>query len=1262
MQFVANGPEIPETLLQAHEEGRVVFFCGSGISFPAGLPDFKGLVDQIYAEVGTSPDPIEREAYSRSQYDGTLDLLERRITGQRLAVRRAMAKVLQPRLRRRGATTTHEALLTLSRTSNGSLRLVTTNFDHIFELVAKRSKQPLTSFAAPLLPIPKNSRWSGIVYLHGLLPAAGDDEGLQRLVVTSGDFGLAYLTERWAARFVSELFRNYVVCFVGYSINDPVLRYMMDALAADRMLGEVTPQAFALGDFTAANEHAKLTEWESKGVTPILYEVPIGTNDHSALHQTLKAWADTYRDGILGKESIVVSYALSRPSGSTNQDDFVGRMLWALADPSGLPAKRFAEFNPAPALDWLQAFDENRFRHADLSRFGIPPLDEVDKKLEFSLLFRPTPYPLAAWMTLVQGYRSQSHWDEVMFQLARWLVRHLNDPALVLWAANRGGELHYRFLQLVEHQLDLISRLERDGNQVELDELRTNSPMGIPRPELRVLWRLLITGCVKKPWLELELYRWKDRLRRDGLTATLRLEFRELLSPKIALSKPFRWPKSEAEDRPEQLTDFVEWEPVLGADHVSSSLQDLERLDEWNQVLPLLVDDVELLLRDALDLQIELGQASDREDKSSWDMPSISPHWQNRNFQDWVTLIRILRDGWLGTLATNRPLAAQIAVRWSTLPYATFKRLALFAASQADLIEPRQWIEWLVADDAWWLWSMHTKREVMRLLVLQGKELSAREAKRLEHAILKGPPRVMYRDDLDRKAWREVVDREIWLRLAKLNFGRGSLSPAAQNRLAKLSSANPYWQLADNERDEFWHWMSGTGDPDYVVRREVDVAPRTRTALVTWLTRKDVERGPFYEDTWREACRSRFFATFAALCDLGKLDLWPADRWREALQAWSDASQLNRSWHFVPTLLLQMPADRFVDVANAVAWWLDAVSRETTENSEVMIELARRVLAGSKSDDVQEYSVTRAINHEVGLVTQTILNVWFDRKPNDDDRLPEDIAPLLTELCDRTNATFGYGRIILASRAIALFRVDQPWTEENLLPLFRWSASPTEARAAWEGFLWSPRLHWPLLSAFKSDLLETASHYSELGDHARQYAALITYAALEPGGDFTTAEIGTAIVSLPEEGLSEVAQTLVQALEGAGEKRAAYWENRVVPFWKQAWPKSRDLASSRISESLARLSIAADDAFPQAFQLVRDWITDIEHPYYVIHKLDEAGLSTRFPREVVALLDLIIHHQPLAPKELSKILAEAVAADPALAEDGHYRRLHNYAR
>ena len=42
-----------------------------------------------------------------------------------------------------------------------------------------------------------------LVYLHGLLPAKADDTALSRFVVISGDFGLTYLTERWAARSVS---------------------------------------------------------------------------------------------------------------------------------------------------------------------------------------------------------------------------------------------------------------------------------------------------------------------------------------------------------------------------------------------------------------------------------------------------------------------------------------------------------------------------------------------------------------------------------------------------------------------------------------------------------------------------------------------------------------------------------------------------------------------------------------------------------------------------------------------------------------------------------------------------------------------------------------------------------------------------------------------------------------------------------------------------------------------------------------------------
>ena len=102
MQLVANGPDIPDALLQAQEEGGLVLFCGAGISYPAGLPGFRGLVDVIYSLVGTTPNAIEQEAYERNHFDATLDLLERRLPGQRLAMRKVLPQALQPKLSPQG--------------------------------------------------------------------------------------------------------------------------------------------------------------------------------------------------------------------------------------------------------------------------------------------------------------------------------------------------------------------------------------------------------------------------------------------------------------------------------------------------------------------------------------------------------------------------------------------------------------------------------------------------------------------------------------------------------------------------------------------------------------------------------------------------------------------------------------------------------------------------------------------------------------------------------------------------------------------------------------------------------------------------------------------------------------------------------------------------------------------------------------------------------------------------------------------------------
>jgi hypothetical protein len=1268
MQFVTNGPDIPDPLLQAHEEGRVVFFCGAGISYPAGLPGFKGLVDDIYKRVGTTRSAIEQDAYERNQFDATLDLLERRLPGQRIAVRQMLAQALKPKWHRMGATDTHEALLELARGREGAIRLVTTNFDRIFERVGKRHGKSFQAYAAPMLPIPKNSRWDGLVYLHGLLPSNADNSALHRLVLTSGDFGLAYLTERWAARFVSELFRNYLVCFVGYSINDPVLRYMMDALAADRMLG--APQAYALGDCEPGLEKPKTIKWKAKGVTPILYEITAGSHDHSALHKTLKVWAETYRDGTLGKERIVVDYALARPSASTRQDDFVGRMLWALSHESGLPAKRFADSNPVPALEWLEAFSEDRYLHGDLNRFGVPPRADVDDKLRFSLIKRPAPYPNAPWMSLVSARVGGSQWDDVMFHLARWLVRHLNDPSLIIWLALRGGQLNDLWSLLIERELDRLARLEREGKTTELDDIRTHAPNAIPGPVMQTLWRLLLTGRVKSAWRGPDLYIWKDRLKRSGLTATLRLELRELLSPKVTLKEPFRWRAENDTEEPARISKSVDWELVLAADHVHSFLRDLAD-DHWRAALPALLDDLQQLLRDALDLLRELGDADDRSDRSHWDLPSIAPHWQNRGFRDWVSLIELLRDAWLAARDNDLERARRIALMWFDVPYPTFKRLAFFAASQNDSIDSALWVDWLVSDDAWWLWSEDTRRETMRLLVLQGAQLAPQTRAKLESAILAGPPLHMYRRNLEPEHWQSLVDSSVWLRLAKLLQGGSQLGDAASSRIDDLSVANPKWRLASNEQDEFSHWMSGTGDPDYESSRHVDIAPRKRTDLVRWLKQSQPEsRSVFYEDTWLDICRTRFFHSWLALCDLAQEKLWPAERWRDALQAWSEESRVLRSWHYAAPLVQNMPDAVMQENAHSLTWWMRAASKEIDCHETILIDLCRRVLAlfletsvGIREDgEPISEPVTEAINHPVGHVTEALLNFWFIRKPNDNDLLPEDIEPFFRQICDIGIERFRHGRVLLASRLIALFRVDPFWTKRHLLPLFDWARNSTEAKAAWEGFLWSPRLYRPLLIAFRSQFLSTAHHYSDLGGHGRQFAAFLTYAALDPVEGYTFEDFQGAIGALPEEGLREVAQALSQALAGAGEQRGDYWKNRVQVFWQRIWPKSRDLASNGIAESLILLCIAAGDEFPSALAAVADWLRPIEHPHHVVHQLHTSGLCPRFPDAALRLLDAILIDQPWAPRELGQCLEAIGQAAPALRKDRRFKRIAEYLR
>lgn len=1235
MRLVKNGPDLPETLLQDHEDGRMVFFCGSGISYPAGLPDFKGLVEKIYLGLGTTRTAAEDEEFGAGRYDSTIDLLERRHPGHRGAVRRELAKALQPTSKSKAAKRTHRALLDLSCDRSGKVRLVTTNFDRIFEGLLKRRSPAIPTFAAPLVPIPKRSTWDGLVYLHGLLPQLLRDRDLDKLIVSSGDFGLAYLVERWAARFIGELFRRYIVCFVGYSINDRVLRYMMDALAADRMLGETTPRAYAFGGFRTGEEQKAHAEWDAKGVYPLLYEILDA--DHSAFHLTMAEWAGIYRDGISGKERIIDKYGGITPTSSTEPSDVLGQVLWALCHLDGVPAKRFADMSPTPPFEWLDVFAERTLRHDDLVRLGVMPNATRDEELRFSLLERPSPYTHAPWMALVVPPHQLGSWDDIMIHLARWAAKYVGDPRLLLWVASRGGFIHPIFRRAVEEALS----------------------KNVASPALTSLWQFALSGRIGRGAFPFSLFTWRRRLEGAGLTPALRLELRELLSPRVRLRPPIRWRSIEVDPVTRTVSDLVEWEIILTADHVRSTIVDLDNVPLWTAALPDLLDDFTVLLHDALDIMRVLEGADDRHDRSYMHQPSIEAHAQNRGFHEWTILIEILRDAWMAVLAQD-PLRARIAVAaWSEIRYPVFRRLILFAASDARAFSPDESLDWLLADDGWWLWSVESQREALQLIRRRAHEWGKKEIQALEELVLQGPPPEMFRQDIAPENLERITDRKTWLLLAKIQHAGARLGEASSLRLTQLSTRYPEWRVADNERDEFPVWMGDFGD---VQPRAI--LPTSRRELAKWLRgNPDVDR--WGDDQWAERCGVDFATTAAALIQLASEGHWPVNAWRDAFSAWSVESLAAKSWRRMSRCLTIAPEPFLREVAHSIAWWMASIAKIAIAAPDLFFVVANELLSVIEGEPTEPEAdpVGSAINHPVGMVVEAILRLWYQQKPTDGIGLDAHISQLFTRIADVSVPVFRHGRVLLAAHVVNLFRVDPGWTTTHVLPLFNWQSARNEASAAWEGFLWTPSFHRPLMELIRTSFVETSKHYADLGKHADQYAGFLTMLALEGGDALSVNELATATAALPSEGLTAVAHTLVRALDSAGAQRAEYFRNRILAYHKRIWPKHEHLRTQEISLAFAEVCIMSGDAFPEALGELRYWLQPLEQWYFAVHRLAATDLPEKYPAKTLEFLCLIEHQAAWdVPVELPDCLRRIQQADAELAMDPCFVRLTNLIR
>ena len=506
---------------------------------------------------------------------------------------------------------------------------------------------------------------------------------------------------------------------------------------------------------------------------------------------------------------------MARHLTSTVKDDFVGRLLWALSDPSGIPEKLFAELDPVPSIDWLVPFSKANYHNTDLNRFAITSENKVNDKPKFSLLSRPYPYSLDPLMSLISYGDYSSKWDDVMHHMARWLVRHLNDPILLIWLVKRGNKLHDELTFLINNRLDELAKLEHEGNTKELERIRANAPNEIPDIPMKKLWDLLLTNRIGAFNSYSNLKFWCDRFKREGLTTTLRIKLREMLTPHVLLFKSYSSAGEAHEAR--QIRDLVKWKIVLSTGYIHSDLSNLLKEKSWKSILSELLLDFSSLLRETLEIMRELDGAGDKSDSSYIYQPSIEQHPQNKGYHDWTALIGLTLDAWLATASEHPNTALFVAESWLKIPFSLFKRLSFFASSQGSAIPTNRSLEWILSDNHWWLWSPYTRRETLRLLVSLSPQLNTSLLKKLEQAILAGPSRNIFKHGIENECWRRIRDRKIWLRLAKIDQTDTELSATSKEKLQALCLDYPEWKITEDQCDEFpylagdLHWA---GDED----------------------------------------------------------------------------------------------------------------------------------------------------------------------------------------------------------------------------------------------------------------------------------------------------------------------------------------------------------------------------------------------------------------------------------------------------------------
>lgn len=1262
MRFLKDGPSIPDDLLIARDEGRVVFFCGAGVSRArAGLDDFYGLAESVLDKLRVTLDHTTRKVLAEAREigertgasglisaDRIFGLLEREFSVQ--DVEQAVASALRPE--KNADLSAHRIVLDLATTAEGKIRLVTTNFDRLFEACLDKPKvwQP------PRLPDPARSNdFDGIIHLHGIANEFYDSAEGDGFILSSSEFGRAYLAEGWATQFFREILDRYVVVFIGYGADDPPVQYLLEAL--NKKNGRLA----GVYAFQDGAENEAIVKWSHKGIEAIAYE----KDNHHALWETLEAWAERAKAPKSWYQSVI---ALAKQGPEELQPFQRGQVAHVVSTFEG--ARKFSDGDNVPPAEWLCVFDPYR-RYAEpaqigeFSEFGsgliLDPFelygldsDSVPQKIHPDNNKRTRPE--TAWNAFAINARDhQNHFPALsgyfavnparlplrLSQLGIWISKVAYQPATVWWAGKQAG-LHPDIKQQIRWEINHGSKTIT--------------------PPIRQAWRYLFEdshGDTDNDRFKLDWHDLKALIDKNGWSSQTLRQYAFITRPYLKIESDF-WTKQKPPEQHEniELSDMLSIE-VKYPEHES----DIQVPDEW---LATAIRELRKNLEHALQLEKELDGYGlyDIGPTLADDDPHIDRYSRRGSLYGSIISFSAFFER---LVKLDIAAAQQEFTTWITNDKSIFDRLRIWAIGMPELVSEQTFISIMLElhDDIFWDSSSH--RDLLKSLAKRWNQLPEQMRLNLEKRLLLG------REKWDSETTEEFTERNAWITLNRLHSMAEhgcrftfDLDMETKRRQQYVPDWNP--QRAQRAADA----MGVSG----FVRYDESYSTLLNESLATTLSRALELDGrsddPLIEKApYDGLCKAKPIRAFSALTHADKNNDFPEWAWRTFFYSEARKKDKPRFSVLIAERITSYPAESLIKIINPLTSWLKktdevlAVSFPATYHGIIfkLIELidsqpsaiGTGIVRGHKSPDW----VFEAINSPVGHIAEILISDPELKTLREGDGLPSHWVLYADKLLALPDDLRRYVLVILTGYLSWCYSIDPCWAEDKLLTVLA-SDNHDDRQAVWSGFLRACKTPpQKLYMRLKPEMLSFAKD----GNLPRRgYEKTLIGIILAGWGSIheesgkrcvTNDELHDFILHCDDEFRPHL---IWQVKEWS--KSEERWFGLLPELLRDVWPKQKSVKTPTTSAALFDLAFSNAGRFNEIANLVLPLLSAIKRNYLKQYQ-DMENVLDLYPEQSLAIFHKVFSDDvPSAlPYDLEQALDRIAKADKQLRTDSRWLEL-----